>query len=170
MWSRIKRRLYPNDRPGRLARWLNGGWGWLHAVGIAPNWLVTLEVRGRRSGRRISFPLVMVSVHGQRYLVSMLGRNVAWVRNVEAARGHARLRHGRTENVRLVAVPPASRPPILKAYLRRAPGARPHIPVPKEAPLSEFEKVATRFPVFRVVPAEDPAGSPREPRGRTGPL
>jgi hypothetical protein len=43
------------------------------ARGIARDYLVTLDVRGRRSGRRISFPLVMVKVDGQRYLVSMLG-------------------------------------------------------------------------------------------------
>jgi hypothetical protein len=40
---------------------------------------------------------------------------------------------------------------VLKAYLTRAPGARPHFPVSKDAPLSEFEKVASQFPVFRVV-------------------
>jgi hypothetical protein len=42
------------------------------------------------------------------------------------------------------------RAPILRAYLQRAPGARPHVPVNKDAPLAEFEKVATAFPVFRV--------------------
>jgi hypothetical protein len=40
---------------------------------------------------------------------------------------------------------------VLKAYLKRAPGARPHLPVDKDAPLSEFEKISAQFPVFRVV-------------------
>jgi len=40
---------------------------------------------------------------------------------------------------------------FLKAYLQRAPGARPHVPVSKDAPLAEFEQVAMAFPVFRVV-------------------
>lgn len=44
------------------------------------------------------------------------------------------------------------RAPILKAYLKRAPGARPHVAVDKDAPLSEFEKVAAQYPVFRLVP------------------
>jgi hypothetical protein len=35
--------------------------------------------------------------------------------------------------------------------LRRAPGARPHIPVDKDAPLEEFEAIAARIPVFRVL-------------------
>jgi hypothetical protein len=48
-------------------------------------------------------------------------------------------------------VPPGLRAPLLKAYLRKAPGARAHIPVDKDAPLAEFERVSPRFPVFAVV-------------------
>lgn len=124
----------------------------LHALGIAPNYAVTLDVRGRRSGGLISVPLVMVVVEGDRYLVSMLGRDAQWVRNVEAEGNNVVLRHGRREQVHLEGVPVNRRAPILKAYLKRAPGARPHVPVRKDAPLSEFEKIAARFPVFRVVP------------------
>jgi hypothetical protein len=113
--------------------------------------MVTLEVVGRRSGRAISFPLVMAVVDSERHLVSMLGADVAWVRNLHAAGGHALLRHGRTERVRLEEVPVEKRGRVLKAYLRRAPGARPHIPVDKDAPLEEFEAMAPRIPVFRVL-------------------
>jgi deazaflavin-dependent oxidoreductase (nitroreductase family) len=121
------------------------------ARGIAPNYLVTLEVTGRRSGRRISLPLVMVIVDGQRYLVSMLGGNAAWVRNIRAAGGKAVLQHGRREEVRLEEIPAGQRAPVLKAYLQRAPGARPHVAVDKDAPLSEFERFAATIPVFRVL-------------------
>ncbi len=38
-----------------------------------------------------------------------------------------------------------------------APGARPHIPVGKDAPLDEFEQVAPLIPVFRIT-AVRPAG------------
>jgi hypothetical protein len=44
---------------------------------------------------------------------------------------------------------------VLKAYLQRAPGARPHVPVDKDAGLSEFERIAGKIPVFRVL-AEHP--------------
>jgi hypothetical protein len=125
----------------------------VHAFGIAPNYLVTLEVLGRRLGRPISFPLVMAVVAGERYLVSMLGSDVAWARNLRAANGHALLRHGGTERVRLEEVPVAGRSPILKAYLQRAPGARRHIPVDRNAPLEEFEAIAAQFPVFHVLGA-----------------
>jgi len=152
-YRRFKRSLYRGNRPGALARLLNRGWAIAHARGIAPDYLVTLEVVGRRSGRAISFPLVMALVDGERYLVSMLGREVAWVRNVEAAAGRAVLRHGRIEQVRLEELPSERRAPVLKAYLQRAPGARPHVAVDKDAPLEDFEAIAAEIPVFRVLPA-----------------
>jgi deazaflavin-dependent oxidoreductase (nitroreductase family) len=113
--------------------------------------VATLEVRGRKSGRVFSLPVVLAIVDGQRYLVSMLGEKVAWVQNVRAAGGKAVLRHGRREEIRLEEIPAAQRAPILKAYLKRALGARPHVRVDKEAPLSEFEKIAAAIPVFRVL-------------------
>ena len=147
----LKRRLYAGNRPGRIARFLNGFWERIHALGILPDYLVTLEVSGRSSGRTVSLPLVMAVVDGQRYLVSMLGPEAAWVRNVEAAGGMATIVHGRRESVRLVEVSAEERPAIIKAYLKRAPGARPHIPVDKDAPLEDFAAISPTIPVYRVV-------------------
>lgn len=151
--GRFRRWLYRGRRPRALARAVNRVSAFVHALGVAPNHLVTLEVVGRHSGRATSFPLVMAVVDGERYLVSMLGRDVAWVRNVRAAGGRAVLRHGRTERVRLEEIPVAQRGPILKAYLERAPGARAHVPVDEDAPLEELEAIAGGIPVFRVVAA-----------------
>ena len=130
---------------------LNRAWAAIFSSGVLPDYMVTLEVTGRKSGRTVSLPVAVTVVYGQRYLVSMLGENVQWVHNVRAAGGKAVLqRHGR-EEVHLEEVSADQRAPILKAYLQRAPGARPHVPVNKDAPIAEFEKVATAFPVFRVV-------------------
>jgi hypothetical protein len=109
-----------------------------------------LDVRSRRSGRLTSFPVVVADYEDERYLVAMLGEGVNWVANVRAAGGQAVLRHGRREEVRLEEVDPAARAPILQRYLQVAPGARPHIPVDRRAPLAEFERIASRYPVFRV--------------------
>lgn len=147
---KLNRWYYRGGHPNRVAKFLNRISAVLHATGIAPDYMVTLEVIGRRSGKAISFPLVMTVIDGEQYLVSMLGEEANWVRNLKAAGGRATLRHGVTEPVRLEEVAPALRPPILKAYLKHAPGARPHIPVDKDAPLAEFEKIAVQFPVFRV--------------------
>jgi len=137
-----------------LARIMNRAWEAVSSWGLTPNYVVTLEVVGRRSGRVISLPLVMATFDGDRFLVSMLGEGVSWVRNVRAAGGNATLRHGQREQIRLEEVPVDQRPAVLKAYLRRAPGARPHVPVDRGAPLSEFEKIAADIPVFQILPRQ----------------
>jgi hypothetical protein len=150
-WQTFHRWLYQGGHPNALTRVINQGWAAVHSLGVAPDYLVTLEVVGRRSGRVISFPLAMVLLNGERYLVSMLGNEAAWVKNVRAAQGHATLRHGRTEQVQLGEVAVEKRAPVLKAYLSLAPGARPHIPVDKNAPLEAFEQIAAQIPVFHLV-------------------
>ena len=81
---RVKRWLYRSGRPNWLASALIRCSAAVHALGIAPNYLVTLEVRGRRSGRTITLPLFMAVVEGERYLVSMLGAEVDWVRKCQS--------------------------------------------------------------------------------------
>lgn len=142
--------MYRGGRPNRVARFLNGVWRRAAGAGLAPHRLSALEVRGRRGGRLISFPVVVADLEGERYLVAMLGERANWVANVRAAGGSAVLRHGRREAVRLEEVDAAGRAPILRRYLELAPGARPHIPVDPGAPLPEFERIASRYPVFRV--------------------
>jgi deazaflavin-dependent oxidoreductase (nitroreductase family) len=148
----LQRWFYAGGRPNRVARLLDRATAAISARGIGPDRLVTLEVSGRRSGRIYSLPLVVAVVGGERYLVSMLGEGANWVRNVRAAGGDAVLRHGRREEVRLEEVAPDRRAPVLKAYLKRAPNAKAHMPIDEDASLPEFELVASRFPVFRVAP------------------
>ena len=143
--------MYRGQRPNWLARAMNRIGAIIASFGITSNLMETLETTGRTSGRTISQPMVITVLNGQRYLVSMLGENVNWVKNVRAAGGKAALRSGRREEIQLEEVPADMRAPILKAYLKRAPGGRPHIPVDKDAPIADFEKVAADFPVFRVV-------------------
>ncbi len=146
----FKRWMYRGGHPNRLAKIQNRGWAILHSLGIFPDRFVTLEVVGRKSGKIISFPLAMTVMNGERYLVSMLGEDANWVRNVRAANGRARLVHGISEQVLLEEVEIRQRAPVLKAYLQLAPGARPHIPIRKDASIAEFEKIAPEYPVFRL--------------------
>jgi len=148
---RMRRWLYRRQKAGRLAKVINRAQAAINSAGIWPNRLATLAVRGRRTGRIISFPVVIADYQGERYLVAMFGEKAAWVRNV-VADGSAVLRHGRREEVRLEIVPPEDRPPILRRYLQCARGARAHIPVDRNAPLSEFRSIAPRIPVFKIVP------------------
>ena len=143
--------LYRGQRPNWIARILNLPAAIVATSGITGNYMETLEVIGRKSGRVISLPVVIALVEGQRYLVSMLGDKAQWVLNVRAAGGQAVMHSGRRTTVQLENVPIHERAPILKAYLKRAPGARPHMLVDKDAPLVEFEKIAADYPVFQIV-------------------
>lgn len=144
--------LYRGGRPNALARALNAVWARVFATGRTPWPVATLEVTGRRSGKPVRLPVVIADLDGERYLVSMLGEDTNWVRNVRAA-GHRAvlLQRGRTP-VRLDEVPVDRRAPVIKRYCEVATSGRVHIPVDPGAPVAEFEAIAPRYPVFRIVP------------------
>jgi hypothetical protein len=147
--SAIQRWQYRDGRPGWSARVANRLGAIILAAGIGPNRAATLEVRGHKSGRVISFPVVVADYQGERYLVSMLGQKANWVRNLRAD-GHAVLRRRRSEDVVLVEDLSEKRAAILRRYLELAPGARPFFPIDRHAPLSDFEGIAAQYPVFRI--------------------
>jgi deazaflavin-dependent oxidoreductase (nitroreductase family) len=157
----LDRWLYRGKHPHHLARLMNRAWAGLASAGVGPDRLVRLEVKGRRTGQPVTFPVVVADYRGERYLVSMLGEGTNWVRNVRAAGGWVTLRHGHSEAVQLQEVAPGERPAILRRYLECAPGARAHIPVDRRAPSQEFERVAGKYPVFRIAASE-----PGDARGR----
>ena len=80
-----------------IARTLNRAWAAVGSSGVTSNYLVKLEVAGRKSGRMISLPVVMAVVDGCRYLVSMLRDEANWVQNIRAAGGRAVLHSGGRE-------------------------------------------------------------------------
>jgi deazaflavin-dependent oxidoreductase (nitroreductase family) len=149
--SRLLRLFYRDWRPTRVGRWINRLAARWSALGLSAKDAV-LEVRGRTSGQPRSTPVVIATVEGKRYLVSMLGPGSDWVKNVEAARGDAVLCQGRRRPVHLVGVPPAERAPILSEYVRVATSGRHHLPVAVGAPLSEFQAIVDRYPVYRIDP------------------
>ena len=145
-----RRWMYAGKRPNPVAALLNRGTAAVVAAGIGPKRLVRLEVRGRRTGRRLLFPVVIADYEGERYLVAMLGNEANWVRNIRAAGGKAVLRHGRREEVVLEEVEVSARAPILLRYLEVAPGGRAHFPIGRDAQLEQFERIAEQYPVFRI--------------------
>jgi deazaflavin-dependent oxidoreductase (nitroreductase family) len=142
--------FYRDWRPTLLGRWVNRVQGLWSSLGLPPSFVATLEVRGRKSGQTRSNPVVIVSLSGKRYLVSMLGPDSDWVKNIEAASGEAVLRQGRRERVHMSAVPVEQRAPILREYVRIAPSGRQHFPLPVGAPEVEFAAIAQHYPVYRM--------------------
>jgi F420H(2)-dependent quinone reductase len=150
--SAFQRWQFRTGRPNRSARVLSRLLGIAFGAGIGPNQAATLEVRGRKTGRKISFPIVIVAYEGERYLVAMLGDKTNWVLNLRTD-NHAVLQRGTRENVSLVQDFSGNRAAILRRYLNLAGGARPFFPIERRAPLSDFERIVDEYPVFRVAPA-----------------
>jgi len=166
------RDMYRGGRGDETARWFARLWGRAFAAGMLPRRWVTLEVAGRRSGQVRRFPLGMADVDGRWFLVSMLGEDCHWVRNVRAADGHVVLRRLDGRRCHLVEVPVTARGPILRRYVAKVPGGRPHVPVARGESVAAFDAVADRYPVFEVFEVLDASGEgevPYRPR-RTWPV
>ena len=149
----LMRLFYRGWRPTLAGRWVNRLMALWSGLGLPPKIQATLEVRGRASGRRRANPVAITSVEGKDYLVSMLGLQSEWVKNVEAAHRDAVIHQGRRRQVHLVPVLGVDRAHILREYVRIARSGRQHFPLPVGAPLSEFEAIAERYPVYRIDPA-----------------
>jgi hypothetical protein len=150
VFGAIQRWQYRGGRPRWSARITNRLGAITLAAGIGPNRAATLELRGHKSGRTISFPVVVADYQGERYLVAMLGQKTNWVRNLRAGDGRAVLQRGQREDVSLVEDLSDKRAAILRRYLELAPGARPFFPVDRRSPLGDFESIVEGYPVFRV--------------------
>jgi deazaflavin-dependent oxidoreductase (nitroreductase family) len=145
--------MYRSGRPNWVARPQNRLSSILFGAGLLPRRAGSLEVKGRRTGRPISFPVVIADWEDCEYLVSMLGEQANWVKNVRAAGGVAVLRRGRRENVTLEEVNVADRAPIIRRYAAVAPGGRRHLALGRDASLEECEVLAPHTPVFRIMSA-----------------
>jgi len=131
----------------------------LTSLGLAPRDAVTLEVRGRTSGKPRRTPILRTAYQGNEYLVALAGE-AQWVRNVRAASGRAILRRRGTHHVRLEEVPAAGRATVIAEYLRlgrersgeaaAAKQARCYFGLGPDATTGDIEAIASYYPVFRV--------------------
>ncbi|MBZ5609837.1 MAG: nitroreductase family deazaflavin-dependent oxidoreductase [Acidobacteriia bacterium] len=154
--SAFNRLFYRNRRPTWFGHWVSQFFCWWARVGLPPRNWVALQVHDRVCGRMRADAVVVPTVNGERYVVSMFGTVSDWVQNLEAAHGDAIISHGGSVRVRLALVPPAQRALILQEYVRVASSGRKHFPLPVGAPLQDFAAIAGRYPVYRI---EAPTGS-----------
>jgi hypothetical protein len=151
----FNRLFYRNRRPTRFGHWVSQFFCWWARIGLPPRSWVALEVRDRVSGRMRADAVVIQTVAGRRYIVSMFGTISDWVHNLEAAHGEAVIAHGGSQRVRLVLMPPEERAPVLQEYMRVASSGRKHFPLPVPAPLDGFAAIAAQYLVYLI---EVPAG------------
>jgi deazaflavin-dependent oxidoreductase (nitroreductase family) len=124
---------------------------------FGPN--VLLTVRGRTSGKPLTFPVALIEYDGRRFVQSPFGE-VNWVRNLRAA-GEAEITKGRSrEQVTAVELEPEAAAPILRAALapqlktamgRMSVGRYFHLP--PDASFEDDVAEARHHPMFELKPA-----------------
>jgi deazaflavin-dependent oxidoreductase (nitroreductase family) len=123
----------------------------LTKLGLSVRGSHILAVRGRKTGKRQEVPVNPVEVDGMRYLVAPRG-DTHWVRNLRAA-GEAELRVGqRREPIQAREIANASKPPVLRAYLRRwKRETGKFFGVDDQASDEDLARIAPDHPVFQII-------------------
>ncbi|OQO92971.1 nitroreductase/quinone reductase family protein [Saccharomonospora piscinae] len=140
--------------PGRPTKVLNRVVSALTRRGLSVWGSRVLSVRGRTSGEWRSTPVNVLTLDGERYLVSARG-NTQWARNLRAAGEGTLAVGGRVERFEAVELHGDAKLPVLRAYLRRwgwEVGAF-FEGVKADAPDDTLREAAPRHPVFRIAPA-----------------
>jgi deazaflavin-dependent oxidoreductase (nitroreductase family) len=123
-------------------------------AGVKLGTMALLTVRGRKSGRPHTVPVLLVEQEGERFLVAPYGV-VQWVRNLRAAGTATLTRARRTEAISVRELPTQEAAPILKQYLVKASAARLYFDAAQDSPLKAFEREADRHPVFQITIVEE---------------
>jgi deazaflavin-dependent oxidoreductase (nitroreductase family) len=133
-------------------------------AGVRIGTFAVLTVRGRRTGRPVSVPLVVFPHGDYQHLVASYGV-VNWVRNLRAADGRAELRRGdHTDRICAIELPAEEAGPVLRTSLRTGPPGiprlivrifrrffvLPYLGVDMDSTDDEFVSAAQNHPVFRL--------------------
>jgi hypothetical protein len=115
-----------------------------------PSLLWKLSVRGRRSGRWHTLPIVVLDHDGERYLVSYRGES-DWVFDLRASHSGRLTRRGYAEDITVAEVPVADRVPLIAAYLARY-GKMPTVAATLRALPDPGD-----HPTFRIIASTEPS-------------
>jgi deazaflavin-dependent oxidoreductase (nitroreductase family) len=140
-------------RPGWFTKNVfNRGVAGLTRLGVSVLGSRVLEVRGRTSGEPRRVPVNLLTLDGERYLVSPRGET-QWVRNLRACGGEGTLLLGRRrEPFTADELNDDAKPPVLRAYLKRwkAEIGVFFKGVDADAPDEDLRRIAPGYPVFRL--------------------
>jgi deazaflavin-dependent oxidoreductase (nitroreductase family) len=127
----------------------------LTKIGISVAGSRVLRVRGRKSGEWRSTAVNLLTLDGQRYLISPRG-TTQWVRNLRAAEGAGELQIGRrTESFTATELADAAKLPILRAYIAKWGWEVGQFfeGIDKNSSDDQLTAVAPGFPAFQIVSA-----------------
>ena len=145
----------------RLVHWFNYTViPWYTSLGFTKG-TITLEMRGRKTGKPVHVSLTIVRQGVARYLVSLYGKS-QWVKNIVAAQGRAAILSGGRTPVRLIEIPRTERAPILLGYVQQRAfshsgeeSAKLFFDLGPHPKLADMEALADRYVVFRIEPLMD---------------
>src|ERR1700693_3273568 len=125
--KRSKNRMTKQYRVNAFVRINNATISSLVRLGIKVGGFSLLTVRGRKSGKPIVTPLVIVVQDQKRYLIAAYGI-VNWVRNLRAAGGEATLVCGRNvEKIRAIELEKETAALVFREALRSGPPGIPAV-------------------------------------------
>ena len=135
-------------KPTAIERWFNRVFGILARLGIGLTHNYVLTVTGRATARHYSTPVNLLKIDDKDYLVAPRGE-AQWVLNVRVAK-RLILNRGSVEmHCAADEVLDPSKPAILKEYLSRyTMTVQRYFSITPDAPMTDFEKIAHRHPVF----------------------
>jgi deazaflavin-dependent oxidoreductase (nitroreductase family) len=144
--------------PSAVERVFNRTYGFLVGLGIGKSYHYLLEVRGRKSGKIFSTPIILLKMNGKQFLVAPRGRT-QWVRNAEAA-GEVTLKRGSSrQKFGLRELSGAEKLPVLKEYLDQFKGeVQPYFPLAAGSPAEAFRELEGSYPSFELVGKEQRLG------------
>ncbi len=125
---------------------------WLLKREWAPSSYYLLTVRGRKSGKPHSVPVVLVEGKDQRWLVAPYGE-VDWVKNARASMLVTLSRGDQREDFTLCELSVEEAAPVLKKYLTAYPITRPYFNSREDSPMAAFQEEARTKPVFELTSA-----------------
>ncbi|AHD19883.1 MULTISPECIES: nitroreductase family deazaflavin-dependent oxidoreductase [Rhodococcus] len=137
-------------RPSRWRHIENVAMSTLTRAGLVPHSYL-LTTRGRRTGKIRRNPVLIVDLHGKRWLVAPYG-SVGWVHNARAAREVelSRRRDTRRYSIRELSAEEAG--PVLQRYIELASATRRYFEARRNDPVERFVAEAGHHPVFELLP------------------
>jgi len=137
-------------RPSRWRHLENAVMSALTRAGLVPHSNL-LTTRGRRTGKIRRNPVLIVDLHGKRWLVAPYG-SVGWVHNARAA-GEVELSRRRdTHRYSIREVSAEEAGPVLQRYVELASATRRYFEASRNDPVERFVAEADHHPVFELLP------------------
>ncbi len=128
---------------------VNRVWSFIIRSGLGPKTMILLTVHGRKTGKAYTTPVALVNLNGEQFVVAPYGE-VSWVHNARATQKVSVRRGNQSWEARTEELPSGQAGPILKKYLAEHFITQSYFSARPNSPAEEFEKEASRHPVFRL--------------------